>query len=63
MKEKLTQKIAENKKRLEALEAKKRNLKREIENLERKIENQEFTLAHLRDDEKKTEEAEDEVSC
>jgi predicted transglutaminase-like protease len=50
MKEKLTIKVAENKKKLEALETKKANLEREIANLKRKIENQEFTIAHLRDD-------------
>lgn len=50
MREKLTAKVAENKKKLENLETKKTNLEREIENLKRKIENQEFTLAHLRDD-------------
>jgi peptidoglycan hydrolase CwlO-like protein len=56
MREKLTVKITENKKKLEALESKKANIEREIENLKRKIENQEFTLAHLRDDKpKKTE--------
>jgi predicted transglutaminase-like protease len=56
MREKLTVKIAENKKKLEALETKKANIEREIENLKRKIENQEFTIAHLRDD--KTEKTE-----
>jgi len=56
MREKLTAKVAENKKKLEALETKKANIEREIENLKRKIENQEFTIAHLRDD--KTEKTE-----
>jgi predicted transglutaminase-like protease len=50
MREKLTAKVTENKKKLEALVTKKANIEREIENLKRKIENQEFTISHLRDD-------------
>lgn len=42
----LTEKINNNKKQLELLEAKKANLERNIDNLKRKIENQEFALKH-----------------